>query len=440
MSHRDKLDRIIASLHGAMLDDSQWRATSVLIDEACGISGTHLVLVGGNDHGDARWLFDKAYWHGDVREDLGRDYAENYFPRDERIPRLMRLPDQQIVPVTDIYTQRELRTSPTYNEMLRRAGARDGLNIRMDGPDGLHIVWALANPTTADGWNSEQIAMIESLLPHIRQFVRVRQTLAGAAALGTPLTGLLDNMLIGVLCLDWRGMIVQANARARDILRQGEGLVDRNGFLAAQVAEDDYRLRRLLANALPRGGRPGTGGSITVARASARPRVALHLTPVELGEAGFRLRPRRGGGADRGSAGEATDRPSKRGSDSRSDRGRGPNSGSVGRRRHDARNRNLHPSCAEHRARTAQTHPHQAGHLATCRPGPHGPLSDTKQVAVSSALSTVVVQLSGTPRTASPTAPPVRQHTTCWSGWCRCCRRRRSGCRSRLFPTGSRLW
>ena len=61
--------------------------------------------------------------HGELREDLGRDYAENYFPRDQRIPRLMRLPDQQIVPVTDIYTPRELLTSPTYNELLRRAGA-----------------------------------------------------------------------------------------------------------------------------------------------------------------------------------------------------------------------------------------------------------------------------------------------------------------------------
>ena len=287
LGHQDKLDRIIASLHGATLDDSQWRATSVLIDDACGISGTHLVLVGGNDHRDVRWLFDKAYWHGELREDLGREYAEDYFPRDERIPRLMQLPDQQIVPVTDIYTPHELRTSPTYNELLRRAGARDGLNIRMDGPDGIHIIWALANPTTTGGWNSEQIAMIGSLLPHIRQFVRVRQALVGAAALGTSLTGLLDNMLVGVLCLDWRGKIVHANARAHDILRQGEGLVDRHGFLAAQISEDDYRLRRLLANALPRSGRPGTGGSITVARASARPRVALHLTPVEPGEAGF---------------------------------------------------------------------------------------------------------------------------------------------------------
>ena len=41
---------------------------------------------------------------------------------------------------------------------------------------------------------------------------------------------------IGVDCLDWRGMIVQANTRPREILRDGDGLVDRGGFLRARLA------------------------------------------------------------------------------------------------------------------------------------------------------------------------------------------------------------
>jgi len=58
-------------------------------------------------------------------------------------------------------------------------------------------------------------------------------------------------MSIGVICLDWRGMIVQANTRARGILRKGDGLVDRRGFLRARLTADDLQLGRLLARALP---------------------------------------------------------------------------------------------------------------------------------------------------------------------------------------------
>ena len=180
-----------------MLDDARWWETSVLIDEACGLAGSHLVIVGGHSHDAAEWLFDKAYC-GELREEQARDYVENYFPRDERIPRMFRLPDRRVVHVTDLFTEPELKTSPTYNELLRRSDAQNGLNIRMDGPSGLHVVWALADPTEPDGWSSEQIEMIERLLPHIRQFVRVRQALVGAQALGASLAATCSGSTLGL--------------------------------------------------------------------------------------------------------------------------------------------------------------------------------------------------------------------------------------------------
>ncbi len=287
MSRLDRFDRILASLHEAMLDETRWRETSTLIDEACGITGTHLVIVGGQCHTEVRWLFDRAYCHGEDRKEQGRDYAENYFPRDERVPRLIALPDQRIVPVADLYTERELKTSPTYNELLRRCGAQDGLNIRMDGPHGIQIVWALADPTDPDGWRSDRIAMIVRLLPHIRQFVRVRQALAAARALNTSLVGLLDNTLTGVIYLDWRGRITQANSVGRAVLRCGDGLIDRDGYLRARRPEDDVRLHGLLAHALPRSGAAGVGGSMRVQRAQSMRQITLHVTPVTVGDAGF---------------------------------------------------------------------------------------------------------------------------------------------------------
>ena len=45
MGDLDAFDRVIASIHDAMLDDSRWRDSSALIDEACGTKGNHLVIV-----------------------------------------------------------------------------------------------------------------------------------------------------------------------------------------------------------------------------------------------------------------------------------------------------------------------------------------------------------------------------------------------------------
>ena len=88
------------------------------------------------------------------------------------MPRFRQLPDSRLTHVTDLYTAEELKTSPTYNEALARAGQQDAVNTRLDGPDGSHITWGLGDPVDSDGWGSSRIAMVTGLLPHIRQFVR----------------------------------------------------------------------------------------------------------------------------------------------------------------------------------------------------------------------------------------------------------------------------
>ncbi len=281
MSPQDKFDAAIASLHEAALGETPWRETSALIDDLCGMKGTHMVIVDGRSKDEPEWLFDQFYYHGESYEELGREYATVFFPQDERIPRLMRLPDRHIAHVTDLWTAQELKTSPTYHDLLRRTTGRDGLNIRMDGPNGLDILWALADPTDSTGWSFGQIKSIESLLPHLRQFVRVRQALANAQALGSSLAGLLDNTMVGVIYLDYRGRIVETNAVAHARLRDGDGLSDRGGFLRAWKPADDAKLRRLVARAIPQFyGKAATSGSMAVERLWPLSRLMLHITPV----------------------------------------------------------------------------------------------------------------------------------------------------------------
>ena len=130
-----------------------------------------------------RVYFPRMLYRGESRQDLAREYFDVYHPHDEGPPRL----------------------------------------------DGLRIVWNLGNPVGSDGWQPAQVQLIESLLPHIRQFVRVRQALVAADALSAGLAGLLDNSRVGVLHLDRGGRVLAANAPALDILRRGEGLSDRDG-------------------------------------------------------------------------------------------------------------------------------------------------------------------------------------------------------------------
>ena len=279
MSQRDTFNRILASLHDAVLDDARWPATSALIDEACGMTGNALIV--GQGFGSNVEIFSaRFYYRGQRRQDLEHAYFGTYHPWDERLPRLRQLPDSQLAHVTDLYTEQELKTSPAYNESLRQAGAQNSLNVRLEGPDGLRIVWATADASAPDGWGSAQTGMIERLLPHVRQFVRVRQALSDAGALGASLSELLDSTRSGVIQLERRGRIVEANDRARDMLRRGDGLFDRGGFLHARLPADNAALQGLLRRALPPFGSQGAAGSMLVRRSPGLPGLVLHLSPA----------------------------------------------------------------------------------------------------------------------------------------------------------------
>ena len=281
MSALDPLDRIVAALHKAALDDAHWPAVAALVDQACATRGNALVVGSGQAQADARIFYARLCCGGEHLAERQRWYFDTYFPHDERIPRLTQLPDSRVVPMPEMYTPQELKASPAYNEALPRGGYQNGLNVRLDGPDDSHIVWTLADSTEPGGWPSDRIELVEHLLPHLRQFVRVRQALSAAEGLGTSLVGLLDNSRIGIIHLDRRGRVAAANATAGHILRRGDGLFDRDGTLHAHWPKDHDRLQRLLQRALPglRGVTPAAG-SMTIGRAAGLARLGLHVSPV----------------------------------------------------------------------------------------------------------------------------------------------------------------
>ena len=287
MTQRDAFRRAVTALNEAMLDDTRWPETSGLIDEAFGVTGNILGFGSENPTGKVEIFFSKCYQRGVDRSDLEQEYFRTYHPIDEHLPRLRRLPDSKITPIVDLFTESELKTSPAYNEAYARFGIQKGLNVRLDGPGGSHIAWGIGDSVDPDGWSSSQIRMVARMLPHIRQYVRVRSALAEARALGASVIELLDNTRMGIIQLDRGGRIVEANERAWELLRQNDGLTDEGGELRATWPEDNATLQEHLARALPRLGGPGESSSMAVRRKSWSPGLALHVKPTMVREVDY---------------------------------------------------------------------------------------------------------------------------------------------------------
>ena len=279
MSIHDLFERTVGSLQKAALDPVHWPAAAGLIERAVGTRGNALLICSGADRVSERVAFWRVCFDGRRCEDLEREYFADCWPHDERIPRVRRLRDGELVSTGDLYTRDEKETSPTYKFMCQNE-MHTGLQVRLDGLAGLQVAWALGECTDARGWSSAQITAIEQLLPHLRHFASIRQVLADAGALSQSLVKLLDNSQTGVIQLDRNGRIVAVNDLGAEILRQRESLLDSGGSLRARTPRETARLRRLLARALPAFGVRGSAGSMTISRPLSRTRLFVQVSPV----------------------------------------------------------------------------------------------------------------------------------------------------------------
>ena len=286
-SELNAFERILASLHEAALDPARWPGASALIDEALGTQGSTLTFGDGESEEDDRLYFFWTCHRGQRRRDLERLWFETYCPLDEGMSRIRRFPFNRLIPIADLYTEEERKSSESYNALRTLAHAGNAVHVRLAGPDSSRIMWQISDPVDGEGWSSAQRDWIRCLQPHVRQTVHVQQALASADALGATVTEMLDRTGLGIVQLDLRGRIAAANDRARDVLRAGDGLFDEGGFLFARRPEEQARLQALLARALPSFGAKGAGGSASISRSDGLPPLVLHVHPVGPQEADF---------------------------------------------------------------------------------------------------------------------------------------------------------
>ena len=252
----DAFARIVAALNEAPFRDDGWLRASALIDEACRTYGSMLGHTTGDTVENSQVHLAILSHRGERQEEIERLYLDNYVRIDERIPHLRNLPDGCLAHISDLLSEEQLKASVVYNEYLVRVHRSDGLDVRLDGPGGSNILWSIREPIDGDRWSSDQLGLIEALLPHIRQYITVQDAIANAGGENASFADMLELPGAGIVKIDARGRIVAANDRARAELQRRNALSDLGGTLSAILPGDNDRLQRLLAKAMPPLGGP----------------------------------------------------------------------------------------------------------------------------------------------------------------------------------------
>ena len=153
-----------------------------------------------------------------------------------------------------------MRADPFYEEFLAYCDMRYfiGGSVRNDSRENVFV--AVQRARSQDHVTPREIALYETLLPHVQLSYDVMRRLEGRQADARSLADALEWIEDGVLTLGRDGQVLRANAAAETMLRQGDGVQTKTGaidFTSTEARNAFLRALRSLDRVATDPSRPG---------------------------------------------------------------------------------------------------------------------------------------------------------------------------------------
>lgn len=227
----------------AALSPELWSSALLDLSDYVGGSAVNLVIL--ETIGDRPVLehFERGDDHAYAK------YLDEYFVMDRRVPRTAAASVGKILLEPDVLSPEELRTDIVYNEVLAGNGMR---NLALCNLSASEVMMGLGIAPLNDAipFTPEQLRRLKSVLPHLRQAVRLYTANSELQIQRGLLGELWSNAGRGVIILGKDRKILFANSNAEEHLRSGF-LSGRNKRLSFTDKKSDQNFQDCLTGMGP---------------------------------------------------------------------------------------------------------------------------------------------------------------------------------------------
>jgi DNA-binding CsgD family transcriptional regulator len=213
-----------------------------------------------------------------LEEGFIRDFNTTWAPHNPWITRGMHLPEAQVILGEELVSASEMRKTPFYNDLLRRADAFHLLGAMLvKQQDLIGNISVLRGERRAPFGECDR-DLLELLTPHLIRSVTIQRRLG----IQQDFVASTEQLRVAVVVLDGTGRIIYENPAGRGLLDENDGLRrSREGLTV-----DNWRERNLLraqVNAATRLGSTAiltVGGVLNVSRPSGQPPLSVVVSPI----------------------------------------------------------------------------------------------------------------------------------------------------------------
>jgi DNA-binding CsgD family transcriptional regulator len=277
MDSAASVNDLIAQIYDASVDPTLWEAPLLGISDLLGGSSTALGIVDPAGQSDIVAIR--------CAPEAVQSFATYYA---ERNPMVQHLPNADIgKPFTDrsLMSRAQWQRTEFYNDWGRTADNHTCLLMPVLRSGGRQGWFAVGRSDRAGDFEPRHMDLAQLLAPHLRRALEIGKKLDTARTFGAPLLeqltvapagGFLAVRSVAALCLDNKGRVVWANARAEALLEARDGISRaRNNTLAAVSGTATAALQKLVRQA-----GTGLGGMQRLDRLSGRPSLVAIAVPM----------------------------------------------------------------------------------------------------------------------------------------------------------------
>lgn len=235
MATGDDLLAAVGAVHAAGLDAELWPQALAAVTRTVGGVGATLEVI------EKPGLRPRDFHFWGLPPVEQTEYLNHYASLSPRLPFVARQESGELTWDYLAVDERSMNRSAFYAEFLPRMDLRYYVGGILANTQSEFAAVTVQRSGKQGHVGRAEIALMERILPHVRQALDVATRLKGAGGIRRSLEGALDWLTDGVAVVRGDGTVVHANAAFRTIARASDGIAVRKG--AVEFADSKARAR-----------------------------------------------------------------------------------------------------------------------------------------------------------------------------------------------------
>jgi DNA-binding CsgD family transcriptional regulator/PAS domain-containing protein len=270
------IDEVLARVYEAALDPSAWQTA---IEHAAELIGAHSAMLFVADWSSDSYAPAVLAGHR-IDPNLLSTWQSSYLPHDLWSHRMRDLSPNFVTTGAFVVEPRELRRSPLYVDVLRKAGMEDALSAVLARENGLEFPLSFY---ARELFQPSQVKLLERMTPHLRIAMRLQIQMGALRHRAAAMEQIVDGLSVGVLTLARNGRVLWANQRAKDVLDARDGLILSHGRACCTRSDETALLDAAIGAAAAADVGAMMAQALSVSRRSGRRPLSVIVAPLPAG-------------------------------------------------------------------------------------------------------------------------------------------------------------